>query len=499
MNPFLTRPMAMAVLTTVLSACQFGDLKPQSRLIVPSASQHDPVPDSVTVDSTGWPTDAWWKTLGDDQLNRLVDRALTTNPSVRLANARIGQADAVAALAGAALDPRLDGVLAMTRQRFSADGTTPPPVAGTWKNVNQAQLGLHYELDFWGRNDEALAGAVGRKRAAEIDAAAARLMLSVAVVQVYVALQTAYEQIDIEQQLLRQQQAILDLTQKRFHADLDSQVDLKQAASTVPARRAAIAELEEGKELLENQLVALTGAGSRAEAAIARPHMALPESVAIPSSLPAELIGRRPDVIAGRWRVEAAAHDVKVAKADFYPNIDLAASIGLQSLGFENFDRSRSRILGFGPAISLPIFDGGRLRAGLAMRDAEYDEVVESYNVSVLAAMRDVADQLTSMRWLKTGLAEQTNAVDTAQQAADLVNKRYAAGLATYIQVLTIQNAVLSQRKALVDLRAHALGLRVSLYRALGGGLLGSEQAPPVASTATKPLNSLSETSGDAP
>jgi len=190
----------------------------------------------------------------------------------------------------------------------------------------------------------------------------------------------------------------------------------------------------------------------------------------IPSNLPADLLGRRPDVVAQRWRVEAASHDIKVAKAAFYPNINLAASVGLQSFGFGDFNDSSSRVLGIGPAISLPIFEGGRLRANLAAQDAVYDAAVESYNQTLVDAVHDLADQLTSIRWLKERVDEQHMAVDTANDAFDLVNRRYGAGLATYIQVLTAQNAALEQQRQLINLMARGRSLQANLTRALGGG-----------------------------
>ncbi|CAN7759657.1 MULTISPECIES: TolC family protein [unclassified Variovorax] len=146
----------------------------------------------------------------------------------------------------------------------------------------------------------------------------------------------------------------------------------------------------------------------------------------IPSVLPAELLGRRPDVVAQRWRVEAASHEIEGAKARFYPNVNLSAFVGLQSLGFDVFTEGGSRILGVGPAISLPIFEGGRLRANLASQNAAYDIAVEDYNQTLVNALRDISDQLSSIRWLRERIDQQQDAVQTSNEAAELVNKRYA-------------------------------------------------------------------------
>jgi NodT family efflux transporter outer membrane factor (OMF) lipoprotein len=373
-------------------------------------------------------------------------------------------------LAESGHDPHLDSSLSSTRERFSSDGTTPHPVAGTWKTLNQGLLSGSYDLDFWGKNAAAVDAAIGRARAAEVDAQAVRLMISSAVVQAYIAFDQTARQLVIEKQLLEQQKQLLGLTQRRLAAEIDSKVDLTQSEASLPATRANIAALNESMELSRNRVAALLGKGPDRGADIAQPHLGLPPSTAIPSTLTADLIGRRPDVVAQRWRVEASSRDIDLAKARFYPDVNITAFLGLQSLGFPKFDQASSRILGIGPAITLPIFDGGRLRANLAAQDATYDLAVEAYNQTLLDAVQDIADQLSSLKWLQERLAEQRQAVATANQADDLSQKRYAGGLGTFIQVLTTQNAVLAQRRQLVVLESRAFSLQANLSRALVGG-----------------------------
>jgi NodT family efflux transporter outer membrane factor (OMF) lipoprotein len=469
------RELRSAVLLTCavsLAACSTGGLLPQSHPISLAHTQHAELPANIDLSPANWPTLDWWKRFGDPQLDAFVARALADSPNIALARARVDQAHAATAFAGAALQPQSNANFSSSRQRFSAHGTTPQPVAGTWNFVTQATIGVQYEIDFWGRNREQLTAQLGRERAAQVDAAAARLILSTAVVQTYIALQNTDDELDIEQAQLGRQEHILNLLKLRAKAQLDSQVDFKQALSTIPVRRAAIAALQERQELLRHELETLQGMAAGSSAAFAKPSMSLPKKVQLPSSVPAELIGRRPDVIAQRWRVEAAGHDIEVAKARFYPNINLSAMIGLQSLGFEHLDEYGNRIAGIGPAISLPIFDGGRLRAGLALQNATYDAAVETYNSTVLTALRDVADQLSSMKWLQTRMQEESQAVKTAVEAADLVGQRHASGIASYLQVLVAEDAVLQRRRAFVDLQAHALSLDAALTRAIGGGLL---------------------------
>jgi len=471
------RRSACVVLVAGLAGCAFRDLQPRSELASAAALQAAESLRATPVSEAAWPREDWWTAFGDPQLDRLVAEALADSPTLRMAAARVRMAESVQSLAEARHDPRADVAASNVRERFSADGTTPHPVAGTWKTVNQGTLSVGYELDFWGRNEAAVGAALDRVHASEVDLYAVRLMLSSAVVQAYLGLDETSRQLDILRQLLTRQEQVLDLTHRRFSAELDSQIDIRQAEAALPASRAAIAGLQASLELARNQLAALLGKGPDRGRLIERPHLTLQASAAIPSTLTAELIGRRPDVVAQRWLVEAASRDIKVAQAEFYPNINLTAFIGLQSLGFQHFAEGQSRILGAGPALSLPIFDGGRRRANLAAQDAARDVAVEAYNQTLVNAVKDIADQVASLRWLGEELTQQRQAVGTASAAAALAKLRYEAGVGTYIQVLTTQNAELTQQRLLSRLDSQAWSLQANLSRALGGGYLPERDA----------------------
>jgi NodT family efflux transporter outer membrane factor (OMF) lipoprotein len=192
--------------------------------------------------------------------------------------------------------------------------------------------------------------------------------------------------------------------------------------------------------------------------------------LAIPSTVPADLLGRRADIAAARWRVEAATHDIASAKAQFYPNVNLTAFVGLSSIGLNRLVQAGSGDYGIGPAIHLPIFDAGRLRANLRGRTADLDLAVESYNGALLDAVRDVADQLASSQSIARQQAQQREAQAAAESAYEIATQRYKAGLGTYLNVLTAETAVLNQRRLAVDLSGRALDTQVQLARALGGG-----------------------------
>lgn len=187
--------------------------------------------------------------------------------------------------------------------------------------------------------------------------------------------------------------------------------------------------------------------------------------------MPLDLLGRRSDIAAARWRVEAATHDVDSAKAQFYPNINLAAFAGFSSLGFDNLLKSDSQQWGVGPAIRLPLFDSGRLRADLRGKAAELDSAIESYNAQVLDAVHEVADRISSSQAVQRQQVEQKAALASAEAAYSIAQQRYKAGLGNYLNVLSAELPLITQRRAGVDLAARSLDTQVQILHAIGGDL----------------------------
>ena len=426
--------------------------------------------EGATVSKAAWPKTDWWKAFNDPQLDALINEALAGAPTLNIAAARTRKAVAAAETTKAPLYPQVDGSFSSTRERFSGQGLAPPPLAGTWNTFNQLQVTLGWELDFWGKNRSAYESAVGQAKAAEVDEHAARLALSADIAQAYVRLQRAYLELDVAQITLREREQIYALTRERNDAGIDSRLELKQAESALPATREEIAQLQETIDVTRNQLAALLGQGPDRGLAIARPEATALTPVALPSTLPAELLGRRPDLVAQRWRVEAARKEIDSAKAEFYPNVNLLAFAGFASLGGAGFLSAASRTLGAGPAITLPIFEGGRLRGNLAGKDADYDIAVEQYNQAVADAMRDVVDQLASFRSVDEQRLQQRQSLATTKEAYDLALLRYREGLGNYLQVLSAEQPWLAQKILDADLKARELALSINLARALGGG-----------------------------
>jgi NodT family efflux transporter outer membrane factor (OMF) lipoprotein len=469
-NKLYRAAVAVAV-AAVLSACaSTHGLAPQSSMNEPDTLQTSATLANTAVGVDAWPDSQWWTQFQDPQLNQLIDEGLAGSPTLRVAEARTRAALAQARVAQSLRLPQLDAKGSVTRERFPEQSIIPPPYGGSWDTLSELQAALSWEIDFWGKNRAAYQQALGEARAAGLDTRAARLALSANIAHAYVQLERAYLQLDVAQATLRQREQIFKLTQDRNQAGVDSKLELRQAESALPAAREQIAQLQETIELTRNQLAALLGKGPDRGQSIRRPAANALAAVAIPSRVPSELLGRRPDILAQRWRVEAAQHGIDNAKAQFYPNVNLTAFAGFQILGAGSLVTAGNREIGVGPAVSLPLFDGGKRRGNLAGRDSEYDIAVEQYNQAVADGLREVVDQLASFRSVDEQRSQQREGLATAQDAYDLATLRYREGVGNYLQVLTTETQLLSQRSLEAELRARALDLSINLARALGGG-----------------------------
>ena len=474
------RPLLLTVCATALLAACASDGGLSHRAEPRDPSRLASADTLAAVDDHGlWPRTHWWSRFGDPQLDALVDEALTGSPSLAMARARLDRAIAGAGLADANRGPRVDANGEDSYQRFTENGRYPPPYAGAWGHVARLSLDFSYELDFWGRNARRFEAAVGRVRAAEAEQQQARLMLATAVVGSYLELERSYAQRDIAEALVAQRQRMLDLTRDRVGAGLDAQVALRQAEAAIPDAQAQVAAMDEQMQLLRNRIAALLGQGPDRGLRIARPTTTANDPLALPTSVPAALIGRRPDVVAERWRVEAAARDIDAARADFYPNINLAAFVGLEAIGLDRLFEGGSRVAGAGPALTLPLFDAGRLRQQLSARNADYDAAAEAYNATVIDAVRDVADQIARWQGVDRQLARSREALARFEDAYRLALLRYREGLTNYLTVLTVEGQVLAQRRQVADLDAERRHNAVGLVRALGGGFDPERPADP--------------------
>lgn len=468
-RPHLTQSALLALALFGLTGCAG-----MSAVQAPPALRDGPSLGLAAEQSTPMTLDAqWWRAFGDAQLDRLIDEALASSPSLKIVQARLARAQAGADGAGAASGPQLTAAIDATRQQYTANGAVPPPLAGTVRESGTAQLTGSWELDFFGKNRAALDAALGNTRAAQADAEAARMLLASNVARSYFQLVRLNAQLQVANQLLAQRTQALGLVQDRVNAGLDTRLELRQSEGGLPDARLQIETLQEQLTLARHALSALIAQPNRPLALDLTIQYAI-NKIAIPITLPSDLLGRRADIAAARWRVEAATHEVSGAQAQFYPNINLVAFAGLSSIGLDRLLGTGSEQWGLGPALRLPLFDGGRLRANLRGKAADLDAAIESYNAAVIDAVREVTDQLASTQAIERQQREQGAAQTLAENAYDVALQRYQAGLSNYLTVLTTETVVLNQRRQAVDLGARALDTQVALIRALGGGYRGA-------------------------
>ena len=439
---------------------------------------------SFAAPGAAWPGDGWWRAYGDAQLDALIEEALRASPDLDLAQARLHAAMAQVQGAHATRIPEVTGTASFTEQKQSYNNLIPQQALPQgWNDYGLATVNLAWELDFWGKNRAALAAAVSEQRAAEVEVAEARLIISTSVASAYAGLVHLYTLRDNAAQTLDLRTKTVALFRQRHDFGLETLASVREVEARQAGAQADLLAIDERIGLQRNAIAALLGAGPDRGLAITRPTAEFPGSQGLPHNLALELLGRRPDIVAARSRTEAAARRIDQAKAGFYPSVNLIGFAGLQSLGIDNLIKSGSAVGSIGPAISLPIFNTERLQGQLRGAHAEYEAAVATYNATLSNALREVADAATSRRSLDGELAASRAAVAAAAEAHQIISQRYQGALATYLDVLTAEDQLISAQRADAELETRALILDVELVRALGGGFspesLGAQSRTP--------------------
>lgn len=440
---------------------------------------------SLAASQAQWPDLDWARALGGEELLSLVNEALRDNPGLQAASARVTAARALAASARAATLPAVSASAAATRQRYTEHGLVPPPLAGSYQTDSQALLNFNYELDFWGKHEAALKSALAQGQVAEAERQSSRLILASAVARSWLQLARQHAQVELIDRQIATRDRLDQLMHLRFQAGLDARIDSEQARQQIAMLRVEQAQWQEAMALTRNQLAALLGQGPDRGLRIQPGQLPAPTQLALPAELPSGLLGRRPDVVAARWRVEAAQGEIDTARTQFYPSVNLAAFAGFSSFGLDNLLNSGSRVVGAGPALRLPIFEGGALRAQLQGRTSNYDAAVASYNQALTEALHDVADQVQALRGAQQQSLQMQQAEAAAEQAWKLAQAREHKGTSNMLPVLVAELNLLGQRRLDLDLQARRADLQVGLVKALGGGFdaqaLGLAALPAVA------------------
>jgi len=428
-----------------------------------------PLPPPVSTTKSG----QWWDMFNDPQLNILIDAALSCSPNIQIAQNRLARARHLAEAAGASLFPYVDLSGYIRREHFTKNGLIPPPFAGTSRNLGNLAANLNYEIDFWGKNRETIAAKVSEAKAAEADLAQAQLVLSTAVAAGYFQLQYDLALEELIEKIVQQRQQLLEIIQLRAKHHLTSVIPVSSAKIQVAYWELFLAQIQQFTQIQRNQLAALMGDNPFTTQIAVNHFQYNPKLLALPPVIPASFLGRRPDVAASLWRVEAAGHLVNVEKALFFPDINLLAFFSFQSVGLNKWFNFSSRDYTGQAAFTLPIFDAGYLRSSLKARYDEYDEAVNKYNQTIITALQQVADQLSALQTEQLQIKMQKDAEIIAKNNYHRNNLLNQHGITDKTDVLTAQATWFYQQLFLLFFEDMNIQSTISMINALGGGCYG--------------------------
>jgi multidrug efflux system outer membrane protein len=423
----------------------------------------------ITLPQDAWPAEQWWQAYGDPQLNELVARALRDNPTLATAKARLAGARAVVGTEQAGEGAQVGLATGANRQRYSSNGFFPPPLGGAWYNDFSVQARASYDFDWWGKHRALVAAALGETNARLAEGAQAAQTLAASVAQSYFRLQMLWARQDNVNALIAVQRGLIADRQARMAHGLLSQDALQAAQLDLANLQEQAVRYDTDAAREREALRALVGGDADALAALAHFQPA-PAANALPRELGLELLARRPDLQAARWRVEAQLGRVTAGELAFRPDINLVGSIGLDAVSLGKLLRYPSRTPLVGATLDLPLFDSGRLKAQLGVARAERDTLVAEYNEAVLNAVRDVAMEGATLQGLERESASHGAALEASARLATNAEARQRRGLADRAAVLQAKQTLLRQRDTDLQLVDARLQTQVALAKALGGG-----------------------------
>ena len=459
-------------LSLALSACTLGpDFRsPDAHLPDAWALQQSPVrsqPEAASVQAR------WWDSFADAQLSALLQRAVAGNVDLQLAASRVQQSRAVRLSSGAAQVPSLDGQAGYSRARNSEVGLNDPS-GNAGKNdysLWQAGLGASWELDLWGRVRRQVEAADAQLAGSQALRDGVALSVLAETASDYIQLRGAQQLRLITEQNLQIAQRSLTLNQTRLDDGVATHLEVAEAASRVAFLEARLEPLRLRERRLGNALALLLGqAPGSLQAELGEPAEIPRGPLRVPVGLPSELASRRPDIRQAEAQLHAATASIGVAEADFYPRITLSGDLGLQALQLSDLDGWSAHRFAIGPAISVPLFDGGRRRGTLQLREAQQQEAAIAYQRTVLGAWHEVDDAMAAYQAQQRRHERLQEAVEQSRVALANAELQYQQGTVDYLNVLSVQQALLSNEEELLDSRQATSLALVGLYRALGGG-----------------------------
>lgn len=473
---FLFYVLFMLVLMSGCAWIPPGD-KP-AELISASSMAHALPDTGKPLAAAHWPPERWWREFGSTELNGLMDAALKGNIRLKVAAARLRQAQALVRVEGARLLPFLDAAAGLETGRFSENGFNVALRGEDFVSAFITPLSLRYQFDFWGKNRAAVEAALGEAAAEEAEQAEVLLQLTTAIARSYIHGVALRQQLDLAQNMAKLRRELLSMDETRLRLGLDSADPVKQSTVELEQIHKREAALRDQLDMQRNLLARLIGKSPDATQELFADTAINPDKIQPPAKLPLELLGQRPDLAAALHRAVAAAQRIEVAKAGFLPTIDLTAFAGVNALRMTKGASSLANLLfsgssfsyGIAPGLRLPLFEGGRLRGELSVQRAEYDGAVEAYNDTLLHGVQEVADSLSRWRETSAILEAHGRLLSAQHENLSLAQVRFRSGLDDRRTVLVRRHAVLDQEYALKNLQSDRLLAMADLIEALGGG-----------------------------
>lgn len=465
----ILKPLAAMISVTLLYGCTApSDIKPANKLNKSSVLAHSQQLDNESLSSADWPKQQWWKSLHDEQLNELIKLAMKHSPTIQMANANLRKASASVMAADAQFEPQLSAQGGVTRSRLSR--SEDPLFQGSrYTTVYDLGLSGQYTFDLWGGQRDAWEASVNAQHAAAVDHQAANITVASSIVSTYVKLASAYHLLDLAQKDYDRTRHIVSITQQLLDNGLTSKDRLYTTQSNEASAKQDLKKRHLAVNQLKNALATMIGQGPDVAKSIKRPTAVLTTQLALPKHLPANLLAHRPDLVAAKWRVEAATKNIAAAKTKFYPNLNLSAMAGFKAVLGDAMFEDPSRSWHVAPAISLPIFTKN-LKADYIRKTADYDTAVAQYNRTLVKALGDVSDTIMALKSAEQQLDDAKLSVQLAEKSYHINEKRYQSGMGSHLDVLVAEQRLLHAESALVTLQNQQQEKQVMLVKVLGGG-----------------------------
>jgi outer membrane protein, multidrug efflux system len=427
-----------------------------------------PAPELGPVAPPGAPparSDEWWQVFNDPVLDQLVAEAQRSNPSVRVAAARIMEARAQLGVAGSGLYPQLQQVSGQAF-RVGQDADTSP--ASSFASYGAA-LDIAWEMDFWGKYRRGIEAADASYFASIAQYDDVQVLVAAQAASFYASIRTFETRLHITQENAALQKRSLEITERLFTSGNESELDVQQARSLYLGTIATVPELEGALRQVQTALNVLLGRPPGPVPEMATGQEQIPQAaLAVIVDMPADLLRRRPDVRTAELQLAAQSALIGVNRAALYPSIALVGNLGLSATSLESSSTTLNWLAG--PALTWNVFDYGRLKGQVLVQDARFQQLFEVYQDTVLRAAREMDDAAVSFAKSRIQADILEQAVQAAKRSLDIATIQYQEGLVDFERVLDSQRTLFSQQERLVATRGSVAQSLVSLYKALGGG-----------------------------